>query len=344
MSKIGRQRSVMIDGLKSISILYIVGFWHLLNYADGLRPAYQNHGTEAATVTALAMFTLLSGYLASQTPIHSAADAMDYYRRRAVRIYIPFLIAASVFALLHISSRASLLKGITLVSMITGDAPMTLWYLNMICLCYILAPALMNLSSKPVLFAASVIGITGVVVGLCQIFHNSDHRLALYFPCFALGIAIQAFPLLRQRALAWIFAAAAPVAFLITLTAPPLAVETSLRSLPWALCSAGAIFLVARSLTATKTEIRPAMPLWARAIILVSNISFSLYLVHRPVYVLLHAVLGYRFAPYPQLVFLIACCVPLALMEAYAFDRLSRLITGSLREGALRGSALSRGH
>src|SRR5580704_1333411 len=55
-------RKVPIDVMRAVSMLYIVGFWHLLDYTKVVGWHY-NPITYRLTVGALALFVLISGFL-----------------------------------------------------------------------------------------------------------------------------------------------------------------------------------------------------------------------------------------------------------------------------------------
>ncbi len=55
-------RKVPIDVMRAVSMLYIVGFWHLLDYTKVVTWHY-NLVTYRLTVAALSLFVLISGFL-----------------------------------------------------------------------------------------------------------------------------------------------------------------------------------------------------------------------------------------------------------------------------------------
>jgi hypothetical protein len=57
-----------IDLLRGGCILYIVAFWHLLGYIDGI-DGYKNDLAYRLTIVVLGLFTLISGVLAGRMPL-----------------------------------------------------------------------------------------------------------------------------------------------------------------------------------------------------------------------------------------------------------------------------------
>jgi peptidoglycan/LPS O-acetylase OafA/YrhL len=62
------QRFHVLDYLRALCILYIVGFWHLLNYSRS-DINYEFEATYQATVIVLGLFVMISGFLVGQKQI-----------------------------------------------------------------------------------------------------------------------------------------------------------------------------------------------------------------------------------------------------------------------------------
>lgn len=62
MSQKNAGKNVAIDLLRGLSIVYIVGFWHLFDLTSQF-PGYKNAVTHNLTVIILSVFVFLSGYL-----------------------------------------------------------------------------------------------------------------------------------------------------------------------------------------------------------------------------------------------------------------------------------------
>jgi hypothetical protein len=61
------RRYTAIDLLRAGSIIYIVGYWHLLGYVESVH-GYKNDLTYRLTVVVLGLFTLIAGVLAGRRP------------------------------------------------------------------------------------------------------------------------------------------------------------------------------------------------------------------------------------------------------------------------------------
>jgi hypothetical protein len=165
------RRNAAIDLLRAASILYVVGYWHLLGYVDGIT-AYKNPFTYRLTVVVLGLFTLMAGVLAGRRPIRSAREVWLYYRARSLRILPPYALALLVFGLTHLLHWRDVARGLLLLlrhrlTIQTGSA------------------------AKCGLVLA--IGIA-LAVALLHRFADGplDPRLALYVPAFASGLLLSA--------------------------------------------------------------------------------------------------------------------------------------------------------
>lgn len=130
------KKLVSIEYLRALSMLYIVGFWHLFNYTDAF-PGYKNIVTSNLTLVVLALFVLVSGFLigittVKQTEFREPAAYWNFYKKRLLRIYPLYALAVGIFYLYGINDAAISIGALTLVSMLWGEAPKTLWFITMI--------------------------------------------------------------------------------------------------------------------------------------------------------------------------------------------------------------------
>src|SRR6266436_5604988 len=181
-------RKVPIDVMRAVSMLYIVGFWHLLDYTKAVTWHY-NPVTYRLTVGALSLFVLISGFLTGRKDGGLArGEIRRFYKTRFWSIYLPFVIASGLFLAAGVSDSLALVKGVTLVGMLLAPPPFTLWFVNMIVLFYLIAPLLIGLSGNEVAYIALCTVIVGAMILYQAETGKIDMRLILYFPCFAAGI------------------------------------------------------------------------------------------------------------------------------------------------------------
>ena len=276
-----RDKSLPVELLRAGCALWIVGFWHLMNYTHGF-PGADNAVTLRLTVIVLGLFAFVSGFLLARAPMRLRAPELGrFYARRLLRIYPLYLLALVAFWALGMADRSTGLKAALGISMVYGPAPLTLWFITMILEFYLVAPLLIALRGRPALFVLAALGLFGVAA-VCGSAANGDIRLAEYFPAFALGVYwANHGERASWRWTQWACAAtAAAWAWSLVAGRDP---QYSLAGIPLVTCGGLAIFLLAGRLAL------PPQGALARAASLVSYAGLAMYLFHRIVYKGLHA-------------------------------------------------------
>lgn len=285
--------------MRAISILYIIGFWHLHNHTDFL-PWYHDTPFARLTVLALALFTLISGFLAGKAGIAVTGDVLaGYYRRRLLRIYPPYLVALIVFMILGLSG-AAFLPSALMLNMIVPPPPYTLWFMTMIVLFYIAAPFLLMLATRPARFIALVGAVWMTLFVLNRFTFDLEDRLLIYLPAFAAGMLLANHAFSKTAVLA-VSAMVAFAGYLTSLKAPAFNPDQSLWMVPWATSSAVFVFVALRN----------NLP---RSLIIekLSLGGYFLYLFHRPIFVVVLKVSGAQ-NPLARELVLVIVALPLAI-------------------------------
>jgi len=92
-----KKRIVSLDLLRGLSVLYIVGFWHMFNYTQCF-PQYYNFITLRLTLIILASYTFLSGYfIGLKDVILTSKSIKNFLLNRIMRIYPLYILAIVVF-------------------------------------------------------------------------------------------------------------------------------------------------------------------------------------------------------------------------------------------------------
>ena len=303
------KRDSGIDFLRAASILYIVGYWHLLPYTQAL-PGYANLYTESLKYIALATFVFCSGFLLARRPVSlGLADLRSFYSRRLLRIYPLYLLALVLFLVAAIAPAAQLLDGALLISMFQPPPLPTLWFITMLMLFYVVAPLLIRTADQGAWILLPAIGLFGAMVAVHQWLHPIDLRLLFYWPIFVIAILYQRRPRLRgwleQRGL-----------LLLLLLVPALLIcrganEWSMlgiaRAFPIALVGTLVWFVYAPSI---------ARPLHVPTIAFLAYTGFGLYLFHRVVF---KAAIALYFPEdgWNQVLYLSLLIMPLTILIAY---------------------------
>ena len=312
MAPADKDKSLSIELLRAACVLYIVGFWHLMDYTHGF-VGYNNAVTNRVTVIVLGLFTFLSGFLLAHEPMRlRAPDLKRFYVKRLLRIYPLYLLALLAFWTLGISDRGIALKAALGISMVYGPPPSTLWFITMILVFYVIAPLLIALREKTAGFLLASVAIFAVTVAFGQA-ASGDIRIAEYFPAFALGVwwANRAQRASTRVCVAATAAAAAGWALSLAMAADA---QFSLWAMPLATFGALAVFLLASRLQLSRDGG------FVRAATLLSYASFAMYLFHRVVYKGLHALLDPASSA-AGLAWLVLVCLPCVTVAAYVVQK-----------------------
>ena len=192
-------RLAFIDMLRGASILYIVGFWHLMEYTPAF-PSYENPITLRVTVTVLGLFVFLSGWLVGQRVIETSKEGVKiFYIKRFLRIYPLYLGAIGLFFICNLSDKTTLLKASMLISMFDGPAPPTLWFITMFMMFLLVAPLLVCAVKHETRFWAVAAIIFGSLALIMRYSTAGDPRVVIYFPAFVCGIYLAQLGLLRLK-------------------------------------------------------------------------------------------------------------------------------------------------
>jgi peptidoglycan/LPS O-acetylase OafA/YrhL len=174
------KRNIEIDALRSFAILYIVGFWHLY--------PYYSRFTYLLTYCVLGLFLYISGLLLSRHYRYDTCGGIfNYYKRRFFRIYPLFFISLTVFLMMGIIDKDTYFKSAFLTNMILPTHLMTLWFIAMISIYYLISPLfLYNYSfCKAILFMC--LCWAGLVI-IHSLTGYIDLRLPMYLLPFVLGL------------------------------------------------------------------------------------------------------------------------------------------------------------
>jgi peptidoglycan/LPS O-acetylase OafA/YrhL len=305
-------RKVPIDVMRAVSMLYIVGFWHLLDYTNVVG-WHHNPVTYRLTVGALSLFVLISGFLTGRKDGGLArGEIWSFYKTRFWRIYLPFVIASGLFLAAGISDTLALFKGVTLVAMLLAPPPFTLWFVDMIILFYLIAPLLIGVRANEVAYIAVCAAIVGAMMLYQAETGRMDMRLILYFPCFAAGIFLAAGTLPSSTLSLIGLLLLAVLSLVPTLARPAWGLEGDPWAAPWALFGSLAVFVVV--MRAGRNLKPPAI------LTQISEASFFMYLLHRPLYLWMQIV-WFPSTAEVQVLYLLFVCLPIIAIASWLCQR-----------------------
>ncbi len=181
-----KDRFIEFDILRIITICYIIMVRHIDDYASEM---YQCQLVLDLTHISLGILVYISGYLLAimGDTFSSISDIKSFLVKRALRIYPLYALALLVFYMLSIINHHQLLSGLLLYNLFTGEHILTLWYISMIMIYYILFIVINYKSNSLRLWVLAafiffLLGIEKITV------NKFDGTLILYFPSFICGI------------------------------------------------------------------------------------------------------------------------------------------------------------
>ena len=179
------------DGLKAISMLYIVGFWHMIDYTNN--PAgYHSNGLRTFTLILLSVFVLLAGYF-SALQLRQGRGWRDFFASKVRGVYAPFLVALASCVAVGLFGVKWALGSALLYGMFNHQPPMTLWFICMLML-YFLASPIFKISAERWPSMAGQSLLFAAVLAACYFLteHGQilDARASFYFPAYAFGLLL----------------------------------------------------------------------------------------------------------------------------------------------------------
>ena len=173
-----RKRNTAFDCARALSMLWIVGIYHMRGYTPYQLTRQASILIETFVTVSLGTFTFLSAYFLSKKAIQTKNDFLLFYRRRLLRIYPLFLLscislyAVSIIAGGYFESWKQLLLTLTGLTCFFSPLPLTVWYVSMLLFFYFLTPfvlLLKNRADRKWLAYVLVFGILAVLLILNQV-------------------------------------------------------------------------------------------------------------------------------------------------------------------------------
>ena len=181
-----------LDYMRVLCVAYIVGLWHMVSYTDikGFGQIQSYPFLQQSTYCVLAAFTFLSGFLAFRE-FKGIRDVFKYYLRRLIRLWPLFALAEIAMVLVRINDGKMLPWVLTGLGWVKEPFPLTLWFVGMIFLFYLLNPVI---SSKKLYLGISVAVLVEVALLVLNVFLQIDERLWFYWPFFVTGSIVRRIP------------------------------------------------------------------------------------------------------------------------------------------------------
>lgn len=182
-------RIAYFDVARSLLMIWIVGVWHLSNYAINSPLFLDWTNCTFITYGVLATFSYISGWFAAKANNEvefKLKELLCYYFDRISRIYPLYVIAVMLFFIFGLLSADQILPSTLLYFEFTDNAPITVWYIGVLFVYYFLAPFIASVDNFFLKIVMCVMLNVGGVIGVQQF--GWDKRLAFYFLFFWLGM------------------------------------------------------------------------------------------------------------------------------------------------------------
>lgn len=315
------KRDLSIDLAKVLSTLLVVAVWHLPSYGHVFNPEEWRAGGYI-TLCAMSIFMFFSGYCQNKYHFGCANDYLLYYKRRLKRFYVLYF---SSLVLLYVvtgftdhpwfDSNVQFMMALIGMSSFVKPEVMTLWFMSMLMLFYILTPVIKGQYHTvwPSLFISSI--LYALFWGIQLRYHSVDWRLLVLFPVCVIGLTIS--PKIYNKVIAskysiWLLAMGFIIVFLP-------AKNTFFFEIERVLCIC--CFIIGASSICTKiSSIISAGSVVAKSITVLSYCSLAIYLFHREIYQGIY-MFCYRLNIPISLFTYYLLFVPLAIIMAYYIQR-----------------------
>ena len=195
------QRDLSLDALRSLAMLYIVGFWHPLAASHLFGDLFYTPTTILLSFCFLGLFCFISGFLISKqrrTGFNNIKEVGRFYWRRLARLYPLYLLACIGFYTTGLIPKTDFLAGIFLSGAVLNINIMTLWFVNVIMIFYVLTPLLLFRFQMKRNFWLSC-GIYAALFFLAK-GRCIDPHLAHYFIIYAAGVLLAQSPRAQEWA------------------------------------------------------------------------------------------------------------------------------------------------
>lgn len=308
-------RKIGLDLLRVTSILYIVGFWHMLNYTNAI-PLYNNIVTYRITWIILGTFMFLSGYFIGKKRVEINKKSLQhFYTNRVLRIYPLYFLTIILFTFLGLSDSTTSIKASLLISSFLGPSPPTLWFITILMTFYASAPFLMLACEKIKIgkLLAIYIVITVLLLLCWRVTHLLDIRIIVYLPAFTFGLYISNHDIkISQNKL--LFAISLSLGTILSFTTNNSHNSFNmLLATPMITVVSVLLYTVFNKFSVQNKKINIS-------ILIMSYASYGMYLFHRPIYMIFKR-LYFPESNIMQIVYLVTVCLPIIVLLSYIIQK-----------------------
>ena len=181
------KRKPEFDCIRALCMVWIVAVWHMAYYVPQISFVENSMMARKITNGVLATFMFCSGMFCGREGINNLQEVKNFYIKRFIRIYPLFFVSCVSMLILGSFSRRTFIFTVSGLAYITGERPLTIWFLSMLIFFYVLAPVIIYKKNKYRVFTKCVL-----ILGLYKIIEHCgvdiDDRLWILFIFYCLGI------------------------------------------------------------------------------------------------------------------------------------------------------------
>ena len=187
------KRDLQFDIVRVIATLWIIGVWHMLDFADAPRMWEIKGELGYVTTCMLAVFMFISGYFLSKYTFDTKEEILYFYKKRMTRFFPLFVISALLLYRLGFNPRPmQLVFTLTGLSSYIGNQSGTIWFISMLFSFYMLTPfvtkALQKLNKVYIKTLAVILFSVIFIYTLSCTSLDYDNRLTYTMPFYGLGL------------------------------------------------------------------------------------------------------------------------------------------------------------
>ena len=308
-----KKRNLQLDLARALCVLWIVGFWHLINYLPSEYKLEGNNLVVCKEITygVLACFTFLSGFFLKKYDFNNINDVIIFYKKRLTRFY-PLFVVASFCLFVCGSSINQVLFAIIGLSMFVPTPIPTLWYFSMLLLFYLFTP-LLKMKGRSVKIKVLISFFIFLLFVIGYLF--ADQRFIMYLPFYILGLNLSNSYVERLNHYTFILSVALFVAFCYI----------GSDNLAMQIIQAAVGVIVILSFCNISYNDKMRVP-----VTFVAESSMCAYLFHRPVYTVFTFLLG-KSKPFHYMPIHIAIVAIIALfVVSYFIQRYYNIIINKI--------------
>ena len=313
------ERDHTLDAARAISMLYILGIWHLNDYSKFLDIGFAGQYIKNAT---LGLFMFISSFLLGKKyRIEGLKDIKEFLAKRFLRIFPLFVLSVYSYHFFGLCSTSELVKSVLGVSVFIPPMLPTVWFISMLILFYFV---FLSLGGKRPIKQISLAGGLMIVLGILESYNliDIDRRFWYYFPCFALGSILSKFEvrdLLNRQIIGVSLIIVSIIIAAVELDV--ITVQPYLRAVI-SICGVFLVLLFSHWIAKIRNS--------RRLLLFLAEASFVSYLFHRQAFHFFENAVFWPEDGFIRWCYLLFVCIPLILLFSYFLQRSFNKVMRSL--------------